>query len=318
MKARTEPTPEPLDKLGTQPRRRVNRSDHALEAPLLQERGLEFHTLRQRFLMPALAHGIMIAALLVIIFPVFYAVILSTQSPAEYYQYPPDLTPGSSLVENYGTAWRRVNLGRLVANTTFIAVAVSVGKIFLSIVAAFAFVYFDFRGKAFFFAMILITHMLPLPVRIVPTFELMDQFGWVNTFYALTIPFFASATGTLLFQQLYQTVPPSLADAARIDGAGPLQFLWHVLIPVSRTNIAALFLIEFIYMWNQYLWPLIVANAETTRVVQIGIKQLIATDAAVDWAVVMAGTVVAMIPPLIVLLILQGSLIKGLALQEEK
>ncbi len=166
--------------------------------------------------------------------------------------------------------------------------------------------------------MIFLTHMLPLPVRIVPTFELMDQFGWVNTFYALTIPFFASATGTLLFRQLYQTVPPSLADAARIDGAGPLQFLWHVIIPVSRTNVAALFLIEFIYMWNQYLWPLIVANAKTTRVVQIGIKQLIATDAAIDWAVVMAGTVVAMIPPLIVLLILQGSLIKGLALQEEK
>jgi len=115
-----------------------------------------------------------------IIFPVFYAAILSTQSPSEYYQYPPDLTPGSSLVQNYSTAWQRVNLGRLVANTTFIAVTVSVGKIFLSIVAAFAFVYFDFRGKAFFFAMILITHMLPLPVRIVPTFELMDQFGWGN------------------------------------------------------------------------------------------------------------------------------------------
>jgi sn-glycerol 3-phosphate transport system permease protein len=292
--------------------------NRTLEAPLPREHGREFYALRRRVLMPALAHAIMIVALVVIMFPVFYAAILSTQSPSEYYHYPPDLTPGSSLVQNYRTAWQRANLGRLVANTTFIAMTVSIGKIFLSIMAAFAFVYFDFRGKAFFFAMILITHMLPLPVRIVPTFELMDEFGWVNTYYALTIPFFASATGVLLFRQLYQTVPPSLADAARIDGAGPLQFLRHVLIPVSRTNIAALFLIEFIYMWNQYLWPLIVANADTTRVVQIGLKQLVATDAAVDWAVVMAGTVVAMIPPLIVLLILQGTLIKGLALQEEK
>jgi len=292
--------------------------NRTLEAPLPREHGREFYALRRRVLMPALAHAIMIVALVMIMFPVFYAAILSTQSPSEYYHYPPDLTPGSSLVQNYRTAWQRANLGRLVANTTFIAMTVSIGKIFLSIMAAFAFVYFDFRGKAFFFAMILITHMLPLPVRIVPTFELMDEFGWVNTYYALTIPFFASATGVLLFRQLYQTVPPSLADAARIDGAGPLQFLRHVLIPVSRTNIAALFLIEFIYMWNQYLWPLIVANADTTRVVQIGLKQLVATDAAVDWAVVMAGTVVAMIPPLIVLLILQGTLIKGLALQEEK
>jgi sn-glycerol 3-phosphate transport system permease protein len=288
------------------------------EALTLALREAEFHALRRRVLMPALAHGIMIITVLIVVFPVFYAVILSTQSPAEYYQYPPDLTVGSSLVENYQTAWQRVNLGRLVANTTFIAVTVAFGKILLSIVAAFAFVYFDFRGKSFFFGLILLTHMLPLPVRIVPTFELMDQFGWVNTFYALTIPFFASATGTLLFRQLYQTIPPSLADAARIDGAGPLQFLWHVIIPVSRTNVAALFLIEFIYMWNQYLWPLIVANARTTRVVQIGIKQLIATDAAIDWAVVMAGTVVAMIPPLLVLLVLQRSLIEGLALGEEK
>ncbi len=293
-------------------------SGRTLTTTLSEFRSLEFHTLRRRVLMPALAHAIMIITVLIIVFPVFYATILSTQSPAEYYQYPPDLTLGSSLVENYRTAWQRVNLGRLVANTTFIAVAVSLGKIFLSILAAFAFVYFEFRGKAFFFGMILLTHMLPLPVRIVPTFELMDQFGWVNTFNALTIPFFASATGTLLFRQLYQMVPPSLVDAARIDGAGPLQFLWHVIIPVSRTNVAALFLIEFIYMWNQYLWPLIVANAESTRVVQIGIKQLIATDAAIDWAVVMAGTVVAMVPPLLVLLALQGSLIKGLALHEEK
>ncbi|HIC89659.1 MAG TPA: ABC transporter permease subunit [Anaerolineae bacterium] len=133
-----------------------------------------------------------------------------------------------------------------------------------------------------------------------------------------TIPFFASATDTLLFRQLYQMIPGSLAEAARIDGAGPLQFLWNIIVPISRTNIAALFLIEFIYMWNQYLWPLIIANAETTRVIQVGLKQLIATDAAMDWNIVMAGVVVAMIPPLLVLLFLQSSLVTGLSLAEEK
>ncbi len=280
--------------------------------------GAALWPLRRRHIAQAFSHLLMLAVLFFVLFPMFYAVILSTQSPAEYYQFPPRLLPGSVPVESYQTAWQRARLGRLLMNTSFIAVAVAVGKIVLSLLAGFAFVYFEFRGKAAFFVLILITHMLPLPVRIVPTYELMDDLNWVNTYWALTIPFFASATGTLLFRQLFQTVPISLADAARIDGAGPLQFMWHILVPLSRTNMAALFLIEFIYMWNQYLWPLVVANADTTRVVQIGIKQLIATDAAVDWNVVMAGTVIAMIPPLLVLLILQRNLIEGLALQEEK
>jgi len=164
----------------------------------------------------------------------------------------------------------------------------------------------------------LITHMLPLPVRIVPTYELMDQFGWVNKIQALTIPFFASATGILLFRQLYQTIPPNLADAARMDGAGPLQFLRHVVMPLSKTNIAALFLIEFIYMWNQYLWPLIIANSDATRMIQVGLRQLVATDAAVEWHYVMSGVLIAAIPPLVLLLILQKNLIHGIALYEDK
>jgi len=208
--------------------------------------------------------------------------------------------------------------GRAGQAAGLLALLVALGKIALSIIGAFAFVYFEFRGKTFFFLMILITHMLPLPVRIVPTFELINAFGWINTYQGLSIPFFASATGILLFRQLYQTIPPALADAARIDGAGPLQFLWAVVAPLSRTNVAALFLIEFIYMWNQYLWPLIIANADRTRVVQIGLKQLVATDAAVEWHVVMAGAMLAALPPLIVLVILQRSLIEGMSLYEEK
>lgn len=273
---------------------------------------------RSKLLAQIPAHVVMWLTIMLILFPMYYTLILSTQSPAEFYTYPPILRPGSSLVENYRIAWERINMGRLLANTFFISISVAVGKIALSILAAFAFTYFQFRGKSVFFVLILITHMLPLPVRIVPTYELMDRFNWVNTFWALTIPFFASATGTLLFHQLFQMVPSSLADASRIDGATPLQFLWHMLVPLARTNVAALFLIEFIYIWNQYLWPLLIANARTTRVVQIGIKQLIATDAAVDWHIVMAGVVMAMIPPLLVLFGLQGSLIEGLSFAEEK
>lgn len=274
--------------------------------------------LRKRVVLPVLSHLVMLIVLFIVLFPMLYAILLSTQVPAQYYQFPPRMLPGSALLDNVRVAWERVNMGRLLFNTSVIAISVALGKILLSILAGFAFVFFEFPGKNLVFVLILITHMLPLPVRIVPTFELIDDLGWINTFYGLTIPFFASATGTLLFRQLYQTIPPSLADAARIGGAGPLQFLRHVVLPISRTNIAALFLIEFIYMWNQYLWPLLIANAERTRVVQIGLKQLIATEATVDWHIVMAGVVIVMLPPLVVLVVLQRSLIEGMSLYEEK
>jgi sn-glycerol 3-phosphate transport system permease protein len=272
--------------------------------------------LQNRVMLPIFSHALMIIVVLFIMFPMIYAVLLSTQSPAEYYSL--KLLPGSSLWSNLRAAWGQINMGRLLFNTTFVAMVVALGKIFLSIGGAFAFVYFDFRGKNLFFGVILITHMLPLPVRIVPTFELIDALNWTNSFKALTIPFFASATGILLFRQLYQTIPPFLADAARIDGADPLQFLRHVVVPLSRTNISALFLIEFIYIWNQYLWPLIIANADNTRMVQIGLKQLVATDAAVEWHYVMSGVLIAALPPLIVLVLLQRNLIQGIALYEEK
>ena len=274
--------------------------------------------IRNKILTPTFSHLVMLTVLVILLFPMIYAFLIATQTPAQYYQFPPRFLPGSSFLENIHTAWGRINLGRLLFNTGVVAISVAIGKIILSVTAAFAFVYFDFKGKAFFFITILITHMLPLPVRIVPTFELIDQFNWINTFKGLTIPFFASATGVLLFRQLYRTIPPSLADAARIDGAGPLQFLWSIVIPLSKTNMAALFLIEFIYMWNQYLWPLIIANADRTRVVQIGLKQLVDTDAAVDWHIVMAGALIATLPPLILLIIMQRSLIEGMSFYEEK
>jgi sn-glycerol 3-phosphate transport system permease protein len=228
--------------------------------------------------------------------------------------------PGYNTVHNYVAAWKAVNMGRLLFNSTFISVAVAFGKIILSLMAAFAFTYFgDFRGKGLFFVIILITHMLPLPIRIVPTFELMKNFHWLDTYYALTIPFFASATGVLLFRQLFLSVPSSLCDAARVDGIGPMGFLAQILIPLSKTNMSALFLIEFLYMWNQYLWPLVVTNRNEMQVVQIGIKMLLSSQAqAADWNIIMAGTIIAMLPPLILLFVMQSSLVKGFSMEQEK
>jgi sn-glycerol 3-phosphate transport system permease protein len=272
--------------------------------------------LRNRVLLPLISHAVMIVVVIFILFPMLYALLLASQTPSEYYNL--KLLPGTALFDNIAYAWNRINMGRLLANTTFVAVTVAIGKIVLSVIGAFAFVYFDFRGKNLFFVLILLTHMLPLPVRIVPTYTLMDSLGWINSFQALTIPFLASATGILLFRQLYQTIPPGLADAARIDGASPLQFLLHIVVPLSATNIAALFLIEFIYMWNQYLWPLVIANSDSVRMVQIGLRQLVATDAAVEWHYVMSGVLIAAVPPLLLLLLLQKNLIQGISLYEEK
>jgi sn-glycerol 3-phosphate transport system permease protein len=255
----------------------------------------------------------------IIAFPLLFAFVVSTQDFRELFDYPPRLLPSGSVVENYTHAWQKVRLGRLMLNSTGISLAVALGKIVLSLLAAFAFTYFpDFRGKSLFFVMILITHMLPVPVRIVPTFQLMHDLAWVNTYYALTVPFFASATGTLLFRQLFLTVPSSLSDAARVDGAGPMQFLVRILVPLSWTNMLALFMVEFVYMWNQYLWPLIVTTTEEMRVAQIGIKMLVATDAQAEWNVIMAGVMVIMLPPLLILLALQRHFLRSVTFAQEK
>ncbi|HEX9898470.1 MAG TPA: ABC transporter permease subunit, partial [Candidatus Methylomirabilis sp.] len=223
-------------------------------------------------------HGLLLLCVAVTCFPVLYALLVSTFDFQQIFIYPPRLIPGTSLLENVRLAWTKVGLGRLLANSFLISISVALGKIVLAILAAFAFTYFrDFPGKNILFVVILITHMLPLPVRIVSTFQLMDNLGWVNTYYALTIPFFASATGTLLFRQFFLTVPQSLSDAARIDGAGPMRFLTRILVPLSYNNLMALFMVEFVYMWNEYLWPLIVTTSNEMRVAQIGIKMLVAT-----------------------------------------
>lgn len=264
-------------------------------------------------------HALLLVCVTITCFPVLYALLISTFDFQQVFIYPPRLIPGASLLENLGLAWSKVNLGRLLTNSIAISISVALGKTLLSILAAFAFTYFrDFPGKNLLFVVILITHMLPLPVRIVSTFQLMDTLNWVNTYYALTIPFFASATGTLLFRQFFLTVPASLSDAARIDGAGPMRFLTWILLPLSYNNLMALFMVEFVYMWNEYLWPLIVTTSNEMRVAQIGIKMLVATDAQAEWNVIMAGVILVMLPPLIILLLLRNHFMRSVTFGQEK
>ncbi|WP_293169661.1 ABC transporter permease subunit [Oceanithermus sp.] len=266
-----------------------------------------------------LTHAALIALVIVLAFPVYYALVTSTLSFREAYQYPPRLLPGGEFWNNVREAWVRADFGRLFFNSTAISLVVAFVKIVLSLLAAFAYTHFRFRGAGFLFALSMITQMLPLPVRILPTYELMDRFHWIDSYYALTVPFFASTTGILLFRQFFLTVPRELSDAARVDGAGPMRYFWQILVPLSRTNIAALFVIEFIFMWSQYLWPLIVTNSADMRVVQIGLKMLIASEQiAPEWNVIMAGTVIAMVPPLVVLIALRKSFAQGIAMQSEK
>ncbi len=264
-------------------------------------------------------HVFLIISVLLISFPIIYALSVSTLNANEVYSSTPKLKIGSNIINNFREAWARSNMGRLLLNSASISILTAIGKIIFSICAAFAFTYFgNFKGKNIFFIIILITHMLPLPIRIVPTYQLMDKLNWLDSYYALTVPFFASATGVLLFKQFYQTIPQSLLEASLIDGIKPLQFLKSILIPLSKGNIVALFTIEFIWVWNQYLWPLVVTNSESVRVVQIGLKMLIPSDAQPEWNVVMAALVIGVLPPLIVYLTLQKSLVDGFALQQDK
>ena len=264
-------------------------------------------------------HALLILLVIVVAFPVFYALITSTLSFQEAYSYPPRLMPGNQLWNNITQAWNRVDFGRLFFNSTFIAVTVALAKIMLSLFAAFAYTHFRFRGRVLLFPMTMITQMLPLPVRILPTYRLMASFGWINSYYALMFPFFASTTGILLFRQFFMTVPRDLSDAARVDGTSPMRYFWQILVPISKTNIAALFVIEFIFIWSQYLWPLIVTTTADMRVVQIGLKMLLASEQiAPEWNVIMAGTVIAMLPPLIVLIVFRKSFAEGIAMQSEK
>ena len=262
-------------------------------------------------------HALIILAILIISSPVVLSLIISTQSLAEVYSYPPKITPSGNF-GNYAQAWRSVSLGRMMLNSTIVAVSVTAGKILLSLLAAFAFTHFNFKGKNILFFIVLVTLLLPIPVRIVALFSVVSSFGWIDTFAGPIFPFLASATGTFLFIQRFRMIPVDLLDAAKIDGCKPLRYLFQILVPLAKNSIGALTVIEFIYIWNQYLWPLMATNSKEMRVVQIGVKMLIQSEAMNNWGVIMAGVVLTMIPPLLVFFFMQESFMKGFAVASEK
>ena len=275
-----------------------------------------------------LAHLTLILGVLIVAFPVYITFIASTQTAEQIVQnVPMSLLPGSNMlnsyrfalfggVTEYGTSVPPAAPMLMVSFIT--AMVIAVGKIAISLLSAFAVVYFRFPGRSLVFWMIFVTLMLPVEVRILPTYKVVSDLGMLNSYAGLTIPLIASATATFLFRQFFLTVPDELVEAARIDGAGPMRFFKDVLLPLSTTSIAALFVIQFIYGWNQYLWPLLMTTDENMYPVVMGIKRMISGgDAATEWNAVMATAMLAMIPPALVVLLMQKWFVKGLVDSEK-
>lgn len=271
-------------------------------------------------LFTAVTHILLIICVIVVASPMIWAIIASTQSPAEIYSYPPRFCLGSSAKRNFSMAWNYFDIGIMMRNSLFIAAIVTAGKILISLLGALALVYFRFPLQPFVFFIILLTLMIPIPVIIVPLFRFVSDIGWGNSYWALTLPFFASATGTFLFRQHFMSIPGTLAEAARVDGAGPLRFLFQILVPMSLNTIGAFCVIQFVYMWNQYLWPLLVISGRSRQVVQVAMRQIttVGPDGLIDWGIAMAGSLIALIPPLIIFFLLQEQFMRGFALSQEK
>ena len=268
----------------------------------------------------ALTHLVLLAGVAMVAFPLYITFVASTLTLEQVLQVPMRLLPGDQFWANYtqvlgagSTRGSGAPVAPMLWNSLVMALVIAFGKITISIISAFAIVYFRFRARHFFFWMIFITLMLPVEVRIIPTFKVVSDLGLLNSYAGLTLPLIASATATFLFRQFFLTVPDELLEAARIDGAGPMRFFFDVLLPLSATSIAALFVIQFIYGWNQYLWPLLITNDESMYTAVIGIKRMIVGgDALTEWNLVMATAMLALLPPALVVLLMQRWFVKGL------
>jgi sn-glycerol 3-phosphate transport system permease protein len=271
------------------------------------------------------SHAVLIAGILVIAFPLYVTFVASTHALDDILKVPMPLLPGDQLWENYsqvisaGTSKGvAAPVGPMMLNSLIMALAIAFGKIAISIIASFAIVFFRFPLRNFFFWMIFVTLMLPVEVRIIPTFKVVSDLGMINSYVGLTLPLIASATATFLFRQFFLTIPEELAEAARIDGAGPMRFFRDVVLPLSKTSMAALFVIQFIYGWNQYLWPLLITTDESMYTAVIGIKRMIVTgDALTEWNLVMATAMLALLPPALVVLLMQKWFVRGLVETEK-
>jgi len=268
-----------------------------------------------------LTHAGLILGVMVIAFPIWLAFVASTVTQPEIVRPPMPLLPGDQFFENYRKALvAGVNapVAKMLMNSAVMALGIALGKIAISLLSAFAIVYFRFPGRKAFFWLIFLTLMLPVEVRIVPTYEVVAGFGMLNSHAGLILPLIASATATFLFRQFFMTVPDELVEAARVDGARPMRFFLDILVPMSRTNIAALFVILFIYGWNQYLWPLLNTTDPQMNTIVMGIKQMFPSgDDIADWPVIMATSILAMLPPVLVVIFMQKLFIRGLVESEK-
>jgi sn-glycerol 3-phosphate transport system permease protein len=272
-----------------------------------------------------LSHAVLILGIAVIAFPIWITFVAATHDAVRMVQVPLPLLPGDRFFENLwialgqgieGAGGRPA--GMMLFNSMVMALSIAIGKIAISLLSAFAIVYFRFPFRMGFFWLIFITLMLPVEVRILPTFEVAANLGLLNTYAGLSIPLIASATATFMFRQVFLTIPDELLEAARIDGAGPMRFFFDILIPMSRTNIAALFVILFIYGWNQYLWPLLITTDGSMYTIVMGIKQMLeAAEQAPEWNIIMMTSLLAMLPPVVVVVFMQKLFVKGLTETEK-
>jgi sn-glycerol 3-phosphate transport system permease protein len=272
-----------------------------------------------------LTHLVLILGVVVVVLPVYLAFVASTRGGNDFLSGVVPLLPGPNLIDNYGQMLSQgmassgaPPLGMMLFNSLVMALVIAVGKIDISILSAYAIVYFHFPFRMLAFWLIFVTLMLPVEVRILPTYKVVADLGMLNSYAGLTIPLIASATATFLFRQFFLTVPEELMEAARVDGAGALKFFRDILLPLSRTNIAALFVILFVYGWNQYLWPLLVTTDTKYYTVVMGIKRMAAVaDSDPKWNIVMAAVILAALPPVLVIIFMQRLFVKGLVETEK-
>ncbi len=280
---------------------------------------------QNRPLFTIVVHLTLILGVLVVALPIYVTFIASTQDPSDVLRAPIPMTMGDRLVENYagvlGQGSVQASSGPvapMMLNSLVMALGIAIGKIAISLLSAFAIVYFRFPGRMLAFWTIFITLMLPVEVRILPTYEVMATLGLLNSYTGLIVPLIASATATFLFRQFFMTVPDELVEAARVDAAGPLRFFWDILLPLSRTNIAALFVILFIYGWNQYLWPLLITTDQSMYTIVMAIQRMVvAADNEPEWHFITAVAILALIPPVIVVVLMQRLFVKGLVETEK-
>ncbi|MCA0250138.1 MAG: sn-glycerol-3-phosphate ABC transporter permease UgpE [Proteobacteria bacterium] len=272
-----------------------------------------------------LSHFVVLLGLVIVAFPVWMTFVASTHDQQTMLQSPIPLLPGGQLVENYTRVITEgygkvgsVPVWQTLTNSLIMALGIAIGKIAISIIAAFAIVYFRFPLRMTFFWAIFVTLMLPVEVRIVPTYGVVANLGMLDSYSGLIIPLIASATATFLFRQFFLSVPDELTEAARVDGASPMRFFWDILLPMSRTSIAALFVIQFIYGWNQYLWPLLITTKESFYTVVMTVsRQANVVDSVPSWNLLMAMAMLAMLPPVLVVVFMQRQFVRGLVETEK-